>query len=93
MEINEKVTLPNGNVGTIWHIYEYGYIACDDKTGKLITIIIESPIQPILKHKCLTLSRGDETCKWLDEHSDVELIDICCSSFGGFYIFYQEETY
>lgn len=93
MEARDKVTLPNGQVGTIWHVYEFGYIACDDKTGKSFPIIINSPIQPIFKHKCSTMGSGHDVCNWLDEHPNVELIDICCSSFGGFYIFYKEETF
>ena len=93
MEVKDKVTLPNGQVGTIWHIHEYGYIACDDKTGKSFSIITNSPIHPIFKHKFSTMSGGNDTCEWLDEHPNVELVDICCSSLGGFYIFYKEETY
>ena len=93
MKILDEVILPNGQIGTVLRIHEYGYTAYEDKTGKPVSVIIDSPIKPVFKHKCYSSAHESDICKWLDNHPDTEIVSICSSSMSGFHIFYNEETF
>ena len=94
VKIRETVTLPNEHVGVVWEVYEYGYLAQDIFTEHMeIVYTCASPIAPKMKHKCTNKLNSTEVCEYLDRFAseNIEVVNIT-ESFGGFIIFYKEET-